>query len=221
MSCRRACAPGRRSPGPATSRAIACTASKSPGEVIGKPASMTSTPSRASWWAISSFSCVFSEMPGDCSPSRSVVSKISTRLGSLLVRAHVVVSFSVSSFASSRLGLRLRGRHALFPPRGEEKKSKGELARHVASSVPGVSGLRRNVLPARLAGGRGALPSARVPRGDYQRLPRRCVGACSTGRLQQPGRRDLGVRLLAEEVAVAGPSRTASPRRRAAGRRCR
>ena len=68
--------------GPSTSRAIAWTASKSPGEAIGKPASMTSTPSRASWWAISSFSLVFSEMPGDCSPSRSVVSKISTRLGS-------------------------------------------------------------------------------------------------------------------------------------------
>ena len=35
--------------GPWTSRAIACTESKSPGEVIGKPASMMSTPSRASW----------------------------------------------------------------------------------------------------------------------------------------------------------------------------
>ena len=34
--------------GPCTSRAIACTASKSPGEAIGKPASITSTPSRAS-----------------------------------------------------------------------------------------------------------------------------------------------------------------------------
>ena len=61
-----------------TVREIACTASKSPGEVIGNPASITSTPRRASCWAISSFSCVFSEIPGDCSPSRSVVSKIST-----------------------------------------------------------------------------------------------------------------------------------------------
>ena len=65
--------------GPSTWRAIAWTASKSPGEAIGKPASMTSTPSRASWWAISSFSVVFSEMPGDCSPSRRVVSKMKTR----------------------------------------------------------------------------------------------------------------------------------------------
>ena len=76
--------------GPWTSRAIACTASKSPGEAIGKPASMMSTPRRASWWAISSFSAVFSEMPGDCSPSRSVVSKISTRSG--LSCWHVVLS---------------------------------------------------------------------------------------------------------------------------------
>ncbi len=30
---------------------------KSPGEAIGNPASITSTPRRASWWAISSFSC--------------------------------------------------------------------------------------------------------------------------------------------------------------------
>ena len=65
--------------GPSTAFAIAVTASKSPGEVIGKPASMMSTPRRASWCAISSFSCTFSEMPGDCSPSRSVVSKMNTR----------------------------------------------------------------------------------------------------------------------------------------------
>ncbi len=34
--------------GPSTVREIASTASKSPGEVIGKPASITSTPRRAS-----------------------------------------------------------------------------------------------------------------------------------------------------------------------------
>ena len=68
--------------GPSTLRAIASTASKSPGEVIGKPASITSTPSRASCWAISTFSPVFSEMPGDCSPSLRVVSNMWTRLAS-------------------------------------------------------------------------------------------------------------------------------------------
>ena len=58
--------------------AIASTDSKSPSLAIGNPASMTSTPSRASCSAISSFSTTSSEMPGDCSPSRSVVSKMST-----------------------------------------------------------------------------------------------------------------------------------------------
>ena len=61
-----------------TSRATRRTASKSPGEAMGKPASMISTPSRANWRAISSFSSMFSVAPGDCSPSRSVVSKIRT-----------------------------------------------------------------------------------------------------------------------------------------------
>src|SRR5688572_3854127 len=95
--------------GPSTFRAISCTASKSPGEVIGKPASITSTPRRASWRAMSSFSPVLREMPGDCSPSRSVVSKISTRLGS----GWVVMSLPVVS------GLRLlrAGYAATRPPR--------------------------------------------------------------------------------------------------------
>ena len=65
---------------PGTSRATARVASKSPGEEIGKPASSTSTWSRASCCAISTFSRVFRWMPGDCSPSRSVVSKMVTRL---------------------------------------------------------------------------------------------------------------------------------------------
>jgi len=59
----------------ATSR----TASKSSSEEMGKPASMTSTLRRASCRAISSFSCVFMENPGACSPSRSDVSKMMIR----------------------------------------------------------------------------------------------------------------------------------------------
>jgi len=37
------------------------------------------------------------------------------------------------AFSSSLLGMRLRGRHALFPPRGEEeeKREKRELKRHL------------------------------------------------------------------------------------------
>ena len=115
--------------GPSTWRAIACTASKSPGEAIGKPASMTSTPSRESCCAISSFSLVFSEIPGDCSPSRRVVSKMITRSSFMSL-----LSLACSLLFS--LGLRLRGRHALFPPRGEEKKEEVKPERHAAQTVP-------------------------------------------------------------------------------------
>ncbi len=135
--------------GPWTSRAIACTDSKSPGEVIGKPASMMSTPSRASWWAISSFSCLFSEMPGDCSPSRRVVSKIvracarPRRRAPSAARPDARLCLSAQNscrIAPSRsllhflqVGMRLRGRHALFPPRGEEEKEcKRRRERHAA-----------------------------------------------------------------------------------------
>ena len=61
-----------------TDLAIASTASKSPWLAIGNPASITSTPRRANCSAISSFSPTSREIPGDCSPSRSVVSKIFT-----------------------------------------------------------------------------------------------------------------------------------------------
>ena len=61
---------------PFTIFAISRTLSKSPGDAIGKPASITSTPSCTSAWATSSFSLRFMLAPGDCSPSRSVVSKM-------------------------------------------------------------------------------------------------------------------------------------------------
>ena len=57
-------------------RATSRTPSKSPGEDAGNPASITSTPRRSSCSAISAFSCGCSAMPGDCSPSRKVVSKM-------------------------------------------------------------------------------------------------------------------------------------------------
>lgn len=43
---------------------------------MGNPASMTSTFMRTSWRAMTSFSSVFMDAPGDCSPSRRVVSKM-------------------------------------------------------------------------------------------------------------------------------------------------
>src|SRR6478736_1482998 len=64
---------------PLVSWAIWWTASKSPCEAAGKPASITSTFSRASWRATSSFSAAVRPAPGACSPSRRVVSKIRIR----------------------------------------------------------------------------------------------------------------------------------------------
>ncbi len=66
---------------PATVRSLitlatALTASKSPLEDAGKPASITSTFMRSSWRAMRSFSSLVIEAPGDCSPSRMVVSKM-------------------------------------------------------------------------------------------------------------------------------------------------
>ncbi len=56
--------------------ATSLTASKSPGEEMGKPASMISTPSSSRRFARISFSALLSLQPGTCSPSRKVVSKI-------------------------------------------------------------------------------------------------------------------------------------------------
>jgi len=64
---------------PRTACAIAFTASKSPFDDAAKPASMTSTLSRSSWRAMRSFSSLVIEAPGDCSPSRKVVSKMIKR----------------------------------------------------------------------------------------------------------------------------------------------
>ena len=64
--------------GPRISAATSATAWASSSEAIGNPASMMSTPSVSSCRASTSFSSVFIENPGDCSPSRSVVSNITS-----------------------------------------------------------------------------------------------------------------------------------------------
>ena len=66
---------------PRTFAATSATAAPSSGELTGKPASITSTPSAARSEAISSLSCAEKQTPAVCSPSRSVVSKIRTRSG--------------------------------------------------------------------------------------------------------------------------------------------
>src|SRR5256885_509374 len=75
----------RASPATATPRvrrAISLTAMRSPGEAAGKPASIMSTFSRTSCSATCIFSSVVIVAPGDCSPSRNVVSKIRITSGS-------------------------------------------------------------------------------------------------------------------------------------------
>src|SRR5665647_1915023 len=71
--------------GQVTALEISTTDLKSPGLEIGKPASITSTPSCSNTLATSIFSIVFSWHPGTCSPSRRVVSKIYTLLSILLI----------------------------------------------------------------------------------------------------------------------------------------
>ena len=61
-----------------------------PGELYANPASMISTPKRASCLATMTFSSTFMLAPGDCSPSRKVVSKI------LIIRCHI--SHLISSY---------------------------------------------------------------------------------------------------------------------------
>src|SRR5436190_1778030 len=130
--------------GPCTSRAISWTASKSPGEVIGKPASMTSTPRRASCWAISTFSETLSEIPGDCSPSRSVVSKISTRsVGSASGTGLRSALVTPSSFSVNRIRPFVRGYRAAqrySPRRGRRRRSAGLSSRGAIRSRESSSG---------------------------------------------------------------------------------
>ena len=83
--------------------------STSPGEEMAKPASMMSTPSRSSWRAISTFSAAFSAMPGDCSPSRSVVSKIRTVSVGI---ACVLLLIGERAHLSRRVPVRMRRRAA-------------------------------------------------------------------------------------------------------------
>src|SRR5205807_7519723 len=99
-----------------------------PGEAAGKPASIMSTFSRTSCSATCIFSSVVIVAPGDCSPSRNVVSKIRITSGSstsfflleikkgvsvtnviLLTQQFLFSYLEHSARASSRAG---RGQHA-------------------------------------------------------------------------------------------------------------
>ena len=74
--------------------AISWTAAKSPSDAIGKPASMMSTPIVVEQFGDFELLLVVMVAPGHCSPSRKVVSKMTTRSFSDWVwRGHGVVLF--------------------------------------------------------------------------------------------------------------------------------
>src|SRR6266700_162900 len=122
--------------GPWTPRAIARTASKSPWLATGKPASMMSTPSRASCSAISSFALAFRLMPGACSPSLSVVSKMTMRSDTASLLWLSAVSFLLL-FRCAVGPQRLREAAGTMPPHGgkgaggstQRQRSSGSCAR--------------------------------------------------------------------------------------------
>ena len=71
-----------------TSSEIRFTASNCSGEETGNPASMISTFIFSNCRAISIFSCIFNEAPGDCSPSRKVVSNTNILSDIIFPRFH-------------------------------------------------------------------------------------------------------------------------------------
>src|SRR5262245_6870980 len=107
--------------GPRTLVAISCTASNSPSLETGKPASRTSTPRRASCSAISTFSARVSAIPGACSPSRSVVSKIRTTSGSLpFIGDHLLLGMKPGHHRTQLAAHALELRVAGLAAKGEE-----------------------------------------------------------------------------------------------------
>src|SRR3954447_13677248 len=133
-------------------RAISLTAWKSPSEVIGKPASMTSTPMSSSISAMSSFSSKVMVAPGHCSPSRKVVSNMMTRSLSDLA-AVVMEEFLVVVRRSRALGFQcfvdpLRSQaHAPRRLSGADKKqqpAKQQGGHGRSRNRGGTDGLRRS-----------------------------------------------------------------------------
>jgi hypothetical protein len=97
-------------------------------EAMGKPASMMSTPISSRSWAISSFSSWVMVAPGDCSPSRSVVSKMTTRgcwsvcaMGNVLDVLAVLVRFGRCSPPSGRAHGHAQRRLRRRRPRGSTR----------------------------------------------------------------------------------------------------
>ena len=128
-------APGRPRRRPAVSAAMRWTASKSPGEAAGKPASMTSTLQAGQLARDLQLLAEVSEAPGACSPSRRVVSKMCTGtsvLGSPLpgvVAGHAALVVVVGRAAPWR-----RLRCPALPRPGSARSSSSAAGRRPARS---------------------------------------------------------------------------------------
>src|SRR6266581_1756387 len=128
--------------------ATACTASKSPFEDAGKPASITSTRMRSSCRAMRSFSSLVIEAPGLCSPSRMVVSNIISRSFMVLLRIECLKIVPRRPHAprpgTAELGLGLCAREAQQQTRqkqaaeGEAESNGAEMHMGKYSGFPGL-----------------------------------------------------------------------------------
>ena len=138
-----------------TTLATSRTASKSPFDAMGKPASMTSTCISSRSCATRSFSSRFIEQPGDCSPSRSVVSNTTTRC-ELLVTAWALRSEHDASALRS------------LPPERPDRIRDGTQGRISRSAAPA----RRSRRDRRPIARKGSGTAWRTPRaGSLAQLP--------------------------------------------------
>src|SRR5260370_6095445 len=126
------------------SRLTASTASKLPSLAMGKPASRMSAPSSTSFRAIFSFSGTVMLQPGDCSPSRRVVSKMYMRsLTRALSRSRVRFSkFIILAVHISKCYTQSSPHGTLFPTGvsyhsvGEELLARrGQIVAHAAGHL--------------------------------------------------------------------------------------
>ena len=150
--------------------ATARTPSKSPGEAAAKPASITSTPSRSSCSATSAFSSGRRAMPGDCSPSLRVVSKI-----------WILRELTTTSCQGTLRAYRWRQRWVYapcgawfaFPLEGENRKDEHDRP---GPSGPGLhsAGNRGHPHPCRQSGGRTLPCQAALAGTEF------CIQASST-----------------------------------------
>mmetsp|Transcript_23570 Transcript_23570/g.58189 ORF Transcript_23570/g.58189 Transcript_23570/m.58189 type:complete len:249 (-) Transcript_23570:18-764(-) len=165
-----------------TVAAICSTARKSSREAMGKPASITSTPSFASCLATWSFSSLVMLQPGDCSPSRRVVSKTLTRSGSLPVAMSCAVGLEQGA-----LGVAPSAAMRTTTP--GSCMARGEKGRRAAGAM-GAVGARPREMAARervcVVGARRetkAGEAAEAAQSSARRAaPRMCPLACALGR---------------------------------------